>query len=316
MFKIGENQSLVIDHIAAIGPYLADPGDMKNRKDTVLLPKKEMPRDAKPGDLLDVFVYRDSGDRLIATLRQPKIKMGEIRPLKVAAITRVGAFMDWGLEKDVLLPYSEQITKVQIGREYLVQLYEDKSGRLCVTMKVYPKLSCDSPYKEGDKVSGYVYQINPEMGAFVAIDNKYHGMVPIKEMLRADLHCGDTINARVSQVRKRDGKLIITPNRKAYREISKDAAKVYNMLEAAGGALPYNDHSSPAQIYEAFHMSKAAFKRAVGNLMKLEKVRITSRGIVTARWQGKETTAQKIIAKKDFRRSNGVRASKKTHADR
>lgn len=285
MFKIGQIQTLVIDHIAKIGPYLADPDDRRERKDTVLLPGKEMPENAKPGDRLDVFIYRDSGDRLIATLRRPKIMLGENAPLKVVAITKVGAFMDWGLEKDVLLPYSEQVAKVQIGRSYLVQLYEDKSGRLCVTMKVYPKLSCDSPYHVGDHVKGYVYQINPEMGAFVAIDNRYHGLVPLKEMLRADIHCGETVEARVSQVRRRDGKLIITPNRKAYRDIPQDAKKVYRMLEEAGGALPFNDHSSPQAIYEAFHMSKAAYKRAVGNLMKAGKIRMTSRGIVTSEWQ-------------------------------
>lgn len=288
MFKIGEIQELVIDHIAKIGPYLADPADQRERKETVLLPGKEMPCNAKPGDTLSVFIYRDSGDRLIATTRRPKILLGQIAPLKVAAITKIGAFMDWGLEKDILLPYSEQVAKVQIGRSYLVQLYLDKSDRLCVTMKVYPKLSSNSPYRVGDHVEGYVYQINPELGAFVAVDNQYHALVPLKEMLKGDVHCGEVISARVSQVRRRDGKLIITPNRKAYREINKDAKMLYNRLVKAGGALPYNDHTSPAVIYEVFHLSKAAFKRAVGNLLKSGEIRITSKGIVLKDWKGEK----------------------------
>lgn len=278
MIEVGKIQNLVIDRISKIGPYLVDPQDKKEKKDSVLMPGKELPKGAAVGDTLSVFVYRDSGDRPIATLRRPKILMGELAPLKVVAITKVGAFMDWGLEKDVLLPYSEQITKVQIGREYLVELYLDKSGRLCATMKVYPKLENETPYKAGDWVEGYIYQINPEMGAFVAVDLKYHGLVPLKEMISADVHCGDSVKARVTQIRK-DGKLALSPNRKAYKEIPQDARVIYDKLMAAGGSLPYNDKTPPAIIAKEFHMSKASFKRAIGNLLKTKKIRITSRGI-------------------------------------
>ncbi len=279
MIEIGQLQELVIDRIAKIGPYLVDPSDTKEEKNAVLMPQKEMPKGAKVGDTLKVFVYLDSSDRPIATLRQPKIMMGESAPLKVVAITKVGAFMDWGLEKDILLPFSEQITKVQIGREYLVNLYLDKSSRLCATMKVYPKLLADSTYSEGDWVEGYIYQINPEMGAFVAVDCKYHGLVPEKELPGADLHCGDRIKARISQVRK-DGKLVLSPNRKAYKEIPHDSKVVLDRLVAAGGSLPFNDKTPPARITKEFGMSKASFKRAIGHLLKTRKIKITSTGIV------------------------------------
>ena len=277
MIEIGCTQDLVIDHFAKIGLYLAELEDKKQRKDTILLPMKEMPKGAEEGDILNVFVYRDSGDRPIATLRKPKIELGEIKPLKVVAITKVGAFMDWGLEKDILLPYSEQITKVQIGRDYLVQLYLDKSNRLCATMKIYPKLESKTPFEVGEWVEGYLYQINPEIGAFLAVDLKYHGMIPMKE-LSGDFHCGEFVKARISEI-KNDGKLILSPNRKAYKEIPKDAKEILNRLESAGGFLPYNDKTPPNIIAKEFKMSKASFKRAIGNLLKSHKIKISSKGI-------------------------------------
>ena len=222
-------------------------------------------------------MYRDSKDRLISTTREPKIQVGEFAALKVADVTKVGAFLDWGLEKDLLLPYNEQTVKVQKGRDYLVNLYADKSDRLCATMKIYQLLKVDAPYKMGDWIEGYVYQINPEIGAFVAIDNLYHGLILIKDA-NSDIHCGEKIHARVSEIRN-DGKLVLSPNKKAYKEIPKDAIVILTKLNESQGFLPYNDKTDAFVIKKEFNMSKSSFKRAVGKLLKEKKIRITERGI-------------------------------------
>ena len=121
-----------------------------------MLPAKQVPEGTKPGDTLRVFVYRDSSDRIIATVNEPYITLGELKVLKCVGETKIGAFMDWGLEKDILLPFKEQTKKVHLGERVLVALYIDKSSRLCATMKVYDYLSCDSPYQKGDHVEGLI----------------------------------------------------------------------------------------------------------------------------------------------------------------
>ena len=274
MIEIGKVQTLTIERLTPIGAYLSDGFDTT---DVVLLPEKEVAKNSRAGDQIDVFVYRDSKDRLISTTREPKIQVGEFAALKVADVTKVGAFLDWGLEKDLLLPYNEQTVKVQKGRDYLVNLYTDKSDRLCATMKIYPLLKVDAPYKMGDWIEGYVYQINPEIGAFVAIDNLYHGLILIKDA-NSDIHCGEKIHARVSEIRN-DGKLVLSPNKKAYKEIPKDAVVILTKLNESQGFLPYNDKTDAFVIKKEFNMSKSSFKRAVGKLLKEKKIRITERGI-------------------------------------
>lgn len=274
MIEIGKVQTLTIERITPIGAYLSDGFDAT---DVVLLPEKEVPKNSRAGDQIDVFIYRDSKDRLISTTREPKIQIGEFAALKVADITKVGAFLDWGLEKDLLLPYNEQTVKVQKGRDYLVNLYTDKSDRLCATMKIYPLLKVDAPYKVGDWIEGYVYQINPEIGAFVAIDNLYHGLILIKDA-NSDIHCGEKVHARVSEIRN-DGKLVLSPNKKAYKEIPKDAVAILTKLNESQGFLPYNDKTDAYLIKKEFNMSKSSFKRAVGKLLKEKKIKITERGI-------------------------------------
>lgn len=274
MIETGKIQTLKINRITAIGAFLYDGTDAQN---VVLLPEKEVPKSARVNDDIEVFVYRDSKDRIISTTRRPKILLGEFGHLKVADITKVGAFMEWGLEKDLLLPYNEQTTKIQKGRDYLVYLYLDKSDRLCATMKIYPLLKVGSDHKIGEWVEGYVYQINPELGAFVAVENLYHGLILMKDA-DVDIQCGDKVNARISELRN-DGKLILTPNRQAYKEIPKDAILILTKMNENQGLLPYNDHTSPHIIKKELNMSKSSFKRAVGKLLKEKKVRITERGI-------------------------------------
>ena len=162
------------------GVYLAVSAD--NEREKVLLPARQVPTDAKIGDMLEVFLYKDSGDRMIATTREPALVIGQVAELTVAQTGKVGAFLDWGLEKDLLLPFKQQKKRVAQGEKVLVALYIDKSERLCATMNVYQNLSTDSPYQKDDRVCGRVYEISDNFGAFVAVDNKYSALIPKKEL--------------------------------------------------------------------------------------------------------------------------------------
>ncbi len=274
MIRLGEIQTLHIVKIVEFGVYLSDGGD---ERDKVLLPRKQVPEQAGIGDEVEVFVYRDSKDRLIATVRMPKLTLHSVGRVRVAQVGKIGAFLDWGLEKDLLLPYKEQTKKVSEGEECLAALYIDKSDRLCATMNVYPYLSTDSPYKKDDRVSGMVYEISDNFGAFVAVDDKYSGLIPKKE-LYGTVRVGDMINARVTEV-KGDGKLDLSIREKAYLQIEKDAERVMEAIKSFDGALPFTDKASPEVIKREMQMSKNEFKRAVGHLLKTGKIEITERAI-------------------------------------
>ena len=180
MIALGKKQELIVAKVVDFGVYLGEK-ETATEKDTVLLPGKQVPEGTKKGDKLNVFIYKDSQDRLIATTKEPKLSLGDTAMLKVAQVTRIGAFLDWGLEKDLFLPYKEQTKKVHEGEEILVALYVDKSSRLCATMKVYHYLQTDSPYAQGDAVTGLVYEISDNFGVFVAVDEKYSGRIPKQE---------------------------------------------------------------------------------------------------------------------------------------
>lgn len=274
MIRLGEIQTLHIIKIVEFGVYLSAEG---NGEERVLLPKKQVPEQARTGDEVEVFVYRDSKDRLIATTHTPKLTLHGVARLRVAQVSKVGAFLDWGLEKDLLLPYKEQTRKVSEGEECLVSLYIDKSDRLCATMNVYPYLSMDSPYGKEDRVEGTVYEISQNFGAFVAVDDKYSGLIPKKE-LYGTVRIGDVIRARVTGV-KEDGRLDLSIREKAYLQIEKDAQRVIEIIESFDGALPFTDKASPEVIRRETHMSKNEFKRAVGHLLKIGKIQITERAI-------------------------------------
>lgn len=276
MFQLGQRQVLKIVKEVEFGVYLAAEENAPS-EERVLLPAKQVPQEAKRGDSLEVFIYKDSRDRFIATRNEPKLYLGETALLKVVQINRVGAFLDWGLEKDLFLPFKEQTKPLNTGDECVVALYIDKSSRLCATMKVYPYLRKDSPYQKDDKVTGRVYEISQNFGAFVAVDDCYSALVPKKEMPK-DLKVGDLINARVT-ARKEDGKLDLSLREKAYIQMSIDAAKVMEKLEEMGGVLPFTDKAAPELIREKMDMSKNEFKRAVGNLLKAGKIEITQSDI-------------------------------------
>lgn len=275
MIRLGEKQELVIVKTVDFGVYLAERTEDERK---VLLPAKQVPQGAEPGDRVEVFVYRDSKDRMISTTQEPKLKMGEVRALKVVSVQKIGAFLDWGLEKDLFLPYKEQTLKVRENDEILVRLYLDKSSRLCASMReLYEMLETDSPYRIGDMVQGRVYEFSDNFGAFLAVDDRYSALIPRHED-HSSLRIGDRVEARVTGV-KPDGKLDLTLREKAYVQMNQDAERILEILEEYGGVLPFNDKASPEIIMRETKMSKNAFKRAVGHLYKERKIEITEKSI-------------------------------------
>lgn len=272
--QLGKKQILTVVKMVDFGVYLADTEDPEDR---VLLPKKQLRAGVRPGEQLEVFLYKDSRDRPIATTADPLLSLGEVGRLKVKEVSRIGAFLDWGLEKDLFLPFRQQTRKVRAGEECLVAVYVDKSGRLCATMNVYEYLRTDSPYGENDRVTGTIYQISDNFGAFVAVDDLYSGLIPRKEFF-GQAQIGDQVEARVTGV-KTDGKLDLSLRDKSYLQIDADAELVMQALEESGGELPFSDKTSPEVIKKEFSMSKNAFKRAIGRLLKEGRVEITDKSI-------------------------------------
>lgn len=276
MLKLGEKQTLEIMKKVEFGVYLKNPEDAAG-EERVLLPAKQVPAGANIGDQIEVFLYKDSKDRLIATTKTPLLMMNEVKTLKVAQVGKMGAFLNWGLEKDLFLPFREQTRKVKEGDDCLVALYVDKSSRLCATMKVYHYLSLSSPYKKDDRVEGVVYEISDNFGAFVAVDDKYSGLISKKEFY-GNVKVGDRVSARVVSV-KEDGKLDLSIREKALVQILIDAEKVLDVIESFDGALPFNDKANPEVIKRELQMSKNEFKKAVGHLLKAGKIEITEKSI-------------------------------------
>lgn len=275
MIEIGKIQRLEILRFTSVGAFLNVTEEAD--EEDILLPKNQLEDDLEVGDEIEVFVYRDSEDRLIATVNKPKITLGELAYLKVVDITKVGAFMDWGLEKDLLLPFSEQTIRVRIGKEYLVALYLDKSQRLCATMDIYKYLKEGAPYKEDARVRGIVYNVKEDVGVFVAVDNTYYGLIPKSEVF-SNFKVGDKIEARVLRARE-DGKLDLSTRARAYLQMDDDSKLILDKLEKNKGILYLNDKSDPNAIKLELKMSKNAFKRAVGRLLKEGKIRLLDNGI-------------------------------------
>lgn len=277
MIQLGKIQKLEIIRQTDIGVYLEAKEKIEDRpENAILLPKKQVPPYSKVGDEIEVFVYRDSEDRMIATTRKPKVTIDSVAPLKVVEMTNIGAFLDWGLEKDLFLPFKEQVGEVVKGKSYLVGVYSDKSDRLCGTMKIYDLLSSKAPYEVNAKVQGTIYKIE-ELGAFVAVDNQYHGLIPQKE-LYGDYKIGDVVQVRIKAIRP-DGKLELSLRKQMHHQMEDDAKKIMDALDAQGGTLQLNDNSSPDKIKAVLKMSKGAFKRAVGRLMKEGAITLTDVGI-------------------------------------
>ena len=275
MIKLGEYQELIVVKKVEFGVYLAQKPEDETR---VLLPAKQVPQEVKIGDVLKVFLYKDSKDRLIATTNTPKLQLEQLAVLEVLEIGKIGAFLDWGLEKDLFLPFKEMTRKVEPGDEILVTLYIDKSRRLCASMKnLYDLLSKDSPYKAGDEVEARIYEFSDNFGTFAAVDDKYSAMIS-KHEDSSHLRIGDVIAARVVNV-KPDGKLDITLREKAYLQMDSDAQKVMEVIDSYAGVLPFTEKASPEVIMRETGLSKAAFKRAVGRLYKERKITLSEHAI-------------------------------------
>lgn len=269
--ELGKRRMLTVVKKTDFGVYLG------TKDERVLLPKKEVPEGTEAGDPVEVFLYRDSDDRMIATTRMPAITLGDLAVLTVKDTGKIGAFLDWGLPKDLLLPFKEQTVKVKKGDRVLVSLYVDKSERLCATMKIYGLLRTDSPYQKDDVVEGMIYDTSEKFGVFVAVDNCYSALIPKREAY-GTLRVGDIVHGRVVKV-KEDGKLDLSVREKAFLQMDTDAQLILEKMKSYGGKLPFTDKAEPELIKRELGLSKSAFKRAVGRLLKEQKLQIMENSI-------------------------------------
>lgn len=267
-FLLGRFQDLKVVKLNETGAFLSPAGlSGEKKEDRILLPKRYVPSDTRINDIINVFIYKDSEDRLIATTEKPYITLHEVKRLYVKQVTKIGAFLDWGLEKDLLLPFHEMLYKVKEDDAVLTALYIDRSGRLCATMHVYNFLKDNSDYKEGDAVTGRVYELSDNFGVFVAVDDTYSALIPKKDVFRK-FRINEPVTARVAKIMD-DGRLTLSVKKKIPDQMSDDAGFILNELKKSPeGSLPFGDKSSPDEIRSRFGMSKNEFKRATGSLYK------------------------------------------------
>lgn len=271
---LGRTSRLYVVKETKNGVYL---GSYEYPELRVLLPNNQVPEGIQKGDILTVFLYKDSEDRLIATTAVPLISLGQVARLTVTDVTKIGAFLDWGLAKDLFLPFKEQTHRVKKGEEVLAALYIDKSSRLCATMHLYDYLISGGEFEVEDHVNGTVYEITDSFGVFVAVEDRYSALIPHNEMTR-QFQVGERIQARIKEIRE-DGKLTLSLHEKKQVQMGTDAAVIFERLEADGGFLPFHDKTSPEILKREFKMSKNAFKRAVGRLLKENKIELEPNGI-------------------------------------
>ncbi|GAB60194.1 CvfB family protein [Rheinheimera nanhaiensis] len=244
----------------------------------ILLPNNVAPKDLQIGQTLEVFLYLDSEDQLIATTERPKIKVGEVAMLQVVATTKVGAFVNWGLKKDLLVPFSEQQLPLKEGQSYLLYCYVDNSNRIVASSKLDRHLhKTPAPYQAGDKVD-IVISEQTDIG-YKAVVNHQHWGVLYKNEVFKPLRRGDKLNAYIVKVRD-DGKIDLRLNAATYKQALELTTQILAKLEQNGGKLALTDKSSPEQIYASFGVSKKAFKQAIGTLYKDKKIVIAEHGII------------------------------------
>ena len=272
---LGRMSRLYVTKMTKNGVYL---GSYEYPELKVLLPNNQVPKGTERGDIFQVFLYKDSEDRLIATTTEPYVQLGQMARLKVTDVTGIGAFLDWGLAKDLFLPFKEQTHRVKKGEQVLAALYIDKSSRLCATMKVYHYLKKESPYEKGDHVTGRIYEISNNFGAFVAVDDCYSGLIPKREAAE-HYQVGEVLPLRVTAV-KADGKLDLSSRERIPEQMNRDAEEVLQKLDEKGGFFPFTDKADPELIKEELGLTKNAFKRAVGRLLKQRKIEISDGKII------------------------------------
>jgi predicted RNA-binding protein (virulence factor B family) len=279
MIQVGEYNTLKVKKELAFGLILDDGGE------GILLPKRFVPKGARPGDELKVFLYHDGEDRLIATTQHPKGILGDIVKLQVVSVTQQGAFLDWGLMKDLFVPKSKQLTGMRLNGDYLVKIYlDEQTGRLAATEKFEPTLSNDPlTVKEKDLVSLIVYR-RTDIGWLVIINNQHTGVLHFSEVFR-DMSIGDKFEGFIKKIYPADttpsGKtqIDVVAGKPGYERVEDAAEKILRLLKEHKGTLPYHDKSDPDDIYSFFGMSKKTFKMTTGRLYKEKKIRITEQGI-------------------------------------
>lgn len=279
MIRVGEYNNMVVKRQLTIGLILDDDAD------GILLPKRFAPRTAKPGDLLSVFLYHDSEDRLIATTQHPKGILGDIVMLRVVSLTPQGAFLDWGLMKDLFVPKSKQILGMRLGGDYLVKIYlDEQTGRLAATEKFEPWLSNENlTVKDNDIVKLTVLR-RSDIGYVVVINNRHTGVLHANEIYR-NIKVGDQFQGFIknilpaAQSPSGETQIDVAAGRPGYARVEDAAAKVIRLLQENQGHLPYHDKSDPDAIYSFFGMSKKTFKMTTGKLYKERKIRLTDAGI-------------------------------------
>jgi predicted RNA-binding protein (virulence factor B family) len=262
---LGRSCELRVERVVSPGAYLG----VGAEGESILLPGREVPADVRLGDWLNVFVYLDSEDRPVATTRAPRLELDEVAFLEVTALTEFGAFVDWELPKDLLVPFSRQTRDLSVGRREPIGLYLDSSGRLAGTMRVAEMLSTNGAEFELDEwVHGEAWRNDPEIGLFVIVERRFVAVLPSSEP--HPLKRGEAAEFRVSN-RFDDGKLELSLRAHAHEQLAEDAELLLKVMTARP-SLRFGDRSSPEEIRQIFGLSKKAFKRAVGTLLKRQSV--------------------------------------------
>jgi predicted RNA-binding protein (virulence factor B family) len=273
MLEIGKYNELTVVKEVPFGIYLdTDKGE-------ILMPLKYVPPGTQAGDKLTCFVYKDSEDRLIATTQKPQGTVGEFTCLKVKEVGEAGAFMDWGLLKDLLVPYQEQHKKMEVGKKYVVRICLDsRTERIIGVTKLGSFLSKDiSELKEGQKVDLLIYEFT-DLGVMAIINNKYRGMLYKNEVFKK-LEIGDKVQGYIKKLRDEDQKIDLSLQKQGYGEVEESKDIVMNKLIENNGQLPFSDNSSPEEIKDFFQISKKSFKKIIGSLYKEGKIDLTDTGI-------------------------------------
>ncbi|CAG5081051.1 CvfB family protein [Parvicella tangerina] len=273
MIEIGAFNTLRAKRNTINGWYLACPDD-----EEVLLPNKYIPEGFKTNDLLEVFVYKDSEDRIVATTENPYAIVGEFSNLKVKDVSKIGAFLDWGLEKDLLVPFGEQKRKLEVGEHAIVYVYlDEQTGRIAASCKVDKFLeSLDEEYKEGEEVDLLIYR-KTDLGYEAIIDDHALGLIYTSE-IHQKIKIGDRLDGYIANIRE-DGKIDLRLQKTGMDHLDEVSKVILNGLVAAGGFLPLHDKSSPSEIKQQFQISKKAFKKAIGILYKKRMIEIQDKGI-------------------------------------
>jgi len=271
MLEIGKYNRLEVKKLSAIGVYLV------SELGEILMPTKYVPEGLKPGEHVKVFVYLDSEDRLIATTLTPKAQVGDFAVMEVKDVGSVGAFLDWGLEKDLLVPFSEQPRPMQKGEKHLVRVYLDRSERIAASAKIGKFLDrTHISLKEGEEVKLTFYEFG-DLGAKVIINGRHDGLL-FKSELFGKNELGATVKGFVKKIRS-DGKIDVTLRKDGVQDIVSGKDNILRVLRERGGFLPVGDKSPPDLISEMFRMSKKSFKAIIGNLYKQGIIEITKEGI-------------------------------------